>query len=89
VFHADEGSFAGVRHAQRLFHGSLLVRAPLAVDVPGYGVWILLNVFGDLGGGGARVGIDPGDSRVEGGAGHGLIAEQQEGGRTHGGMISA
>lgn len=49
VFHANHGSFAGVGHAERGFHGGFLVGAPSAVDVVVASDVGVLYEFGNFG----------------------------------------
>ena len=75
VLHADQRPLAGERHAEGLLHGGLFVGRPEAVDAPLLGEGAALDVFGDFGRGGTRVGVDARQTRVEGSQCESFVSE--------------
>ena len=66
MFHADQCAFAHVGHAERAFHGGLLVGCPAAEDRLGGGTlrFMELDVLGYLRRGSAGVGIHAAQSGI-------------------------
>ena len=65
VLHAHHGALACERHAQRCLHGRLFIGRPAAVHFSFGGFGSPLYIFGDFGGGSARIGIDAGKSGIQ------------------------
>ena len=75
VLHADQRPLSGERHAQGFLHGGFFVGRPRAVDAALRGERMELDVFGDFGRGGARVGVHARQTCVEGSQRESFVSE--------------
>ena len=77
MLHADQRPFPGIGHAQGGLHGRFFIRTPAAADAAFLRERVSLDEFRDLGGRRARVGIDAGQTGVQGSQSKRFVTKQQ------------